>query len=264
MKQVAPLNYDVIFKKAFTHVDIFTAFVKDIIGIELNIQQVETEKRFDTPIGNVITRFDLFAEDVQNRTIVDIQHTRYPDHYDRFLHYHCAALLEQASSAQSYKPAKRVFTIVVLTSGDRYKHDVSIIDFDPKTLAGEPLGEIDHRVVYLCPKYVTDDTPENYREWLRAIEDSLDGEVDETAYQRPEIQKVFGVIEEDLVSPDERARMKDEYGMEQLKKQEFQKGVAEGKAETLLQTARNLKQADVAVEMIMRVTGLSREEVERL
>lgn len=44
MKQVASLQYGVIFKKAFSQPDIFKAFVKDIIGISLEIDKVETEK----------------------------------------------------------------------------------------------------------------------------------------------------------------------------------------------------------------------------
>jgi hypothetical protein len=60
MKQVASLRYGVIFKKAFSQPDIFKAFVKDFLGIELNIDQIETEKAFDLPIGKVDTRFDLF------------------------------------------------------------------------------------------------------------------------------------------------------------------------------------------------------------
>jgi hypothetical protein len=88
------------------------------------------KKSFDPPIGNVDSRFDLFAEDKENRIIVDIQHVRYADHYDRFLHYHCAALLEQVVSSQDYRPGLKVFTIVVLTSGDRqYKRTVSKRDW---------------------------------------------------------------------------------------------------------------------------------------
>ena len=45
MKKVASLRYGVIFKKAFSNPDIFKAFVKDFIGIELKINQVETEKK---------------------------------------------------------------------------------------------------------------------------------------------------------------------------------------------------------------------------
>ena len=91
--KVASLHYDVIFKKVFSQPDIFIGFVKDCLGITLEIDRVETEKRFDTELGKIRPRFDLFAEDKKNRVIVDIQHKRFADHYDRFLHYHCAAIL---------------------------------------------------------------------------------------------------------------------------------------------------------------------------
>ncbi len=65
---------------------------------------------FSIQVGRVASRFDLFAEDKQNRIIVDIQHVRYPDHYDRFLHYHCAALLEQVTNAYSYSPELNFWT----------------------------------------------------------------------------------------------------------------------------------------------------------
>jgi len=55
--KVAPLRYDVIFKKAFRDVEVFKAFVKDFLNIDLNISQVETEKKFIPPIGNVDSCF---------------------------------------------------------------------------------------------------------------------------------------------------------------------------------------------------------------
>ncbi len=45
MKQVASLQYGVIFKKAFSDVDVFKGFVRDILGIHLEIDKVETEKQ---------------------------------------------------------------------------------------------------------------------------------------------------------------------------------------------------------------------------
>ena len=137
MKQVAPLRYDVIFKKAFSDPEIFTAFVEAVLGIKLEIDKVETEKSFAPPIGRVASRFDLFAEDVKNRIIVDIQHVRFEDHYDAFLHYHCAAILEQIIKAENYRPQLAVYSIIVLTSGDKHKVDWASIDFDPKTRTGK-------------------------------------------------------------------------------------------------------------------------------
>ncbi|MCP4405205.1 MAG: hypothetical protein GY801_48875 [bacterium] len=144
---------------------------------------------------DVKPRFDLFAEDTAHRVIVDIQHARTTDHDDRFLYYHCAALLEQIAKAEDYHPPLHVFTVVVLTSGDRHKTDIVVTDFDQRDLAGRPLGEIPHKIIYLCPKYVTETTPEPYWEWLQAINDTLDKEVDETQYHRTAILKLFERIQ---------------------------------------------------------------------
>lgn len=233
MIKVAPLSYDVIFKKAFSKPHIFVGFVRDITGIQLEIDKVETEKEFAPSIGRVQSRFDLFAEDVKNRVIVDIQHVRFPDHYHRFLHYHCAAILEQVTKAKNYRPHAKVFTIVVLTSGDRYKKAITRIEFDPKDLEGNGLNEIAHQVLYLTPPYVNEKTPEPYRQWLLAIKDSLDGEVDETAYANPIIQEIFSTIEEDGISPEERFLMKDEYSYEEIKQEKIQEVFNKGKAEGL-------------------------------
>jgi len=256
MKQVASLQYGVIFKKAFCDPEIFTAFVRDIIGIEIEIDHVETEKQFAPPIGQVQSRFDLFAEDVKNRLVVDIQHERYGDHYDRFLHYHCTAILEQVPNAQYYRPPKKVYTIVVLTSGDKHKRDVCTIDFDPKDLQGNGLGEIHHKVIYLCPKYVSQQTPKPYRTWLLAIQDTLDGEVEESAHPMPEIQKVFNYIKKDDISPEERAKMFDEHAQALLQEDK--------KAEGKLEIAQAMLAEGEPLEKIAKYTGLSNVELEQL
>lgn len=261
MKQVASLRYGVIFKKAFCDPEIFTAFAQDVLGITLEIDHVETEKSFSPSIGRVAARFDLYAEDRKHRTVVDIQHERYSDHYHRFLHYQCVALLEQVANSEDYRPHLNVYTIVVLTSGDRHQCDVSTIDFDPKDLRGRGLGEIPHKVIYLCPKYVSDQTPAPYREWMRAIADSLDEEVDETQYTRPEIRKIFDYIEQDHISPEERARMFDEHGQEELKREKYEEGLQDGERRKALNTARKMFAKGYAAEDICELTGLTADEL---
>ena len=259
MLQVASLRYEVIFKKAFSQPQIFTAFVKDITGIQLEIDHVETEKVFDPPIGSIQSRFDLFVEDKKNRVIVDIQHKRYPDHYHRFLHYHCAAILEQAADSKNYRPHTRVFTIVLLTSSDHYQKDILRIDFDPKDLQGCGINEIQHQVWYLAPPYVTNATPEPYRQWLMAIKDSLDEEVDESQYLHPMIQQVFHSIEKDLISPEERFCMKDEFGYEEIKQEKFKEGFAEGRLEEKMANALTMLKEGADQAFVQKVTGLSIE-----
>jgi hypothetical protein len=289
MIKVASLHYGVIFKKAFSQPHIFTAFVKDCTGVELEIDHVETEKSFSPVIGNVDSRFDLFAEDKKNRIIVDIQHKRLADHYDRFLHYHCTALVEQINSSADYRARMKMITIVVLTSGDRHKTDIAITDFEPKNLAGEGIQETLHKIVYLCPKYVNEATPQPYKEWFNAINDSLDGQVNEDHYQNPILQEIFECIQIDNTSPQEYARMKDEYandqyftdkaqkakeegmkqgkkeGMEQGKKEGMKQGIEEGQQKQRTLIAQALLELDqLSPEVIAEKTGLSLIEVQAL
>ena len=275
MKKVASLRYGVIFKKAFSQPAIFTAFAQDFLGITLQIDHVETEKSFDPIIGKVDSRYDLFAEDKANRIIVDIQHVRSLDHYDRFLHYHCVALLEQVANAKNYSPDLTVFTIVILTSGDRHKVDMATIDFDPKDCAGHPLGEIKHKILYLCPKYVSEDTPQPYRQWLQAIDDSLDEEVDETRYDNQIIHDVFALIERNAISPQELARMKEEYNLEEVQQKKYQAGLQEGLEKGLkkgreesekrqLVIAKNMLEKGLDYSLVEEVTGVSLDRLKAL
>ncbi|MCP4401464.1 MAG: hypothetical protein GY801_29725 [bacterium] len=260
MKHVASLKYGVVFKKAFCDPEIFTAFVQDILGLPIEVDLVETEKEFDPPVGYVKPRFDLFAEDRKHWIVVDIQHARTSDHYDRFLYYHCVALLEQIAKAENYHPSLKVFTVVVLTSGDRHHTPISIIDFDPHDLDGKPFHEIPHKVIYLCPKYVADATPEPYREWLQAIDDTLDAEVDETHYHQAAIQKLFEAIQRDRFSPEERARMIEEFHQEELQQTKFE----EGKRIRQTEIAAALLQKGIALDVIAETTGLLQEELQML
>lgn len=264
MKQVTPLRYGVIFKKAFSQPEVFTAFVKAVLDIDIEIDKVETEKSFKPIIGKVDCRFDLYAEDPKNRLIIDIQHDRTGDHYHRFMYYHLIAVAEQVANAKNYRPNLQVLTIVVLTGYDKHQTDLSSVDFDPKSRKGQALGEIPHKIVYLAPHYVADDTPEPLRQWLLAIKDTLDEQVDETAYTDPLIQQVFDTIESDLVSPTERAKMFEENNQEELRQTQFDRGVQQGLTQSALAIAQNLLQKGFPASMVAEITGVSTEIVESL
>ncbi|MDX1908018.1 MAG: hypothetical protein SF053_15665, partial [Bacteroidia bacterium] len=71
------LDNEVYFKKVFTDVEVFTAFVKDVLGIEMQIDQVETEKVLPSTVSAIKFKMDLFAEDKNTRTVVEIQKVDY-------------------------------------------------------------------------------------------------------------------------------------------------------------------------------------------
>ena len=73
---LANLENEVHFKNVFTDIEVFTAFVKDILGIDINITKVETEKVLLDQVSPIKFEMDLFAEDEKARTIVEIQKNR--------------------------------------------------------------------------------------------------------------------------------------------------------------------------------------------
>jgi hypothetical protein len=135
MKQVAPLRYDVIFKKVFSHPDMFTALVKDFLDIELEIDKVENDKVFVPSVAKVAT---LFAEDKKNRIIVKVQH--YPDTYERFLYYQCSAI------ATNYKFPVTIITLVFFTEKNNPDSGILVHDMEPRDfISGRVIDKVYNR-----------------------------------------------------------------------------------------------------------------------
>ena len=86
------LDNDVIFKKAFFDQFVLTQFIKDILGLDLKIKKIETEKRLSPKIAYINFAYDIFAQSEDERVIVEIQRVNYDYNFDRFLHYHTMAL----------------------------------------------------------------------------------------------------------------------------------------------------------------------------
>jgi len=78
------LDNGVIFKKAFTNKVVFKAIVKDILGIDVDV--IETEKKFKSKIGYVDFELDIFADTTDRRIVIEIQRVEYNHHFDRFLY----------------------------------------------------------------------------------------------------------------------------------------------------------------------------------
>jgi hypothetical protein len=132
------LDNEVIFKKAFTDKLVFTQFLKDVIGIDIKVGKIETEKRFKPKIGYIDFFYDIFSESKDNRVIIEIQRVKYDYNFDRFLHYHMMAIAERQKSVNDYKIEPTIYTIVVLTAptaiedkdGETVKNDILISDIN--------------------------------------------------------------------------------------------------------------------------------------
>lgn len=95
---------------------------------------------------------------------------------------------------------------------------------------------------------------------MQAINDSLDEQIEETAYQCPVIQRVFELIEQDTISPTERAKMKDEYGFEEIKRGKYE----EGRCQTQCQITHQMIKLGMDLTVIAQATGLTIPQIEQI
>lgn len=261
--QVIPLKYGTIFKQAFSDPEVFCQFAEDILDIKINIDKVHTEYQYPEPIGFVRSTYDLFAEDVEQRIIVEIQQIKEVDFFDRFLYYHLISMVEQVGGYKDYAFDRTVYTIVVLTSTPRdntMNFSCAVSDMNPINEHGETLEVYPHRLVFLCPRQSNDKTPPKIKKWLDFIDDSLDGEMNESDYQESVWKKIIASIRKQSIDPDLLSEIKDDAAWERAKKIFEAEGKDEGREETLLQ-AQKMGLDNTAIAQLI---GLTVTEVERL
>ncbi len=260
MIEVIPLKYGAMFKSAFSQPEVFTQFVKDVLNIDIHIDKVHTEYEYPRQVGFVRSQYDLFAEDVAQRIIVEIQHIKEEDFFDRFLYYHLTSLVEQVGGYQEYAFERTVYTIVVLTSVPRdgtVNFSCAVSDMNPIDEHGRSHALYPHRLVFLCPRLVNDKTPAGVKRWLELIEDSLDGKIEENAYMEQSFQAILANIRQQSIDPATLASLKDEAAWEKAKRRFAREG-AELKA---LETARKMREKGFSITEISELTGLTEQQI---
>ncbi len=259
------LDNEVIFKKAFTNKIVFTAFVKDILGIEIEVDKIETEKKFTPKVGYVDFELDIFAESIDKRVAIEIQRVEYDHHFDRFLHYFLMLIIEQQRSAKEYNIQQTVYLIVVLTApytideknGKPIKDEVLLIDLNPKTLQGELRDLYGHQFVALNPNHPNKDTPQRIRDWLDLIYQSIHSPDRPVLNTRNiGIKKAIELISFDNLTPAERTAAKN--------KEAAKVTVAKIGNARAIEIAENLMKEGLSDELIAKVTKFSLAKIQAI
>jgi len=269
MTEVLSLHYGAVFKHAFSQPHIFREFVRDVTGIDINPEMIHTEYEYTEPVGNVNIKYDIFAEDIKERVIIEIQHIKEEDFFDRFLYYHMIGIIEQVAKHDAYKPPKRVITIVVLASVPRDgsvsfswgRHLMEILDEYNQRHQITP-----HELIFLNPRLVNEQTPASVRPWLELIKDSFDKEINESDYESPTFQQVIEIIHKAIKDSDVSTGMKDETAWEMASQRFHQEGIEEGieqgRRQQQEETARVMLAEGIGQPIIALATGLTIGEIE--
>ncbi len=262
---LARLDNQVFFKKAFTDKIVFKAFVKDIVGIEVEPDKIETEKGFEPKIGSINFRYDIFAEDTQRRVIIEIQKVEYDHNFDRFLHYHLQAITQQQRTSEDYSVKRTVYTIVVMTApykmhqktNEIYKDEVLISSLNPKNLKGIERKVFNHEIIFLNPNYKDEATPENYRDWLDLIYESIHNpKTPNINLSNIGVKRVSEVIDIENVTPEEMELAKIDASKRKV--------IVLEREDERREIAKKMILAKSDDAFIKQITGLGFAEIQRL
>jgi predicted transposase/invertase (TIGR01784 family) len=267
------LDNEVIFKKAFTDKLVFTQFVKDVIGLDIIVKKIETEKSFQPKIAYIDFSYDIFAETTDNRVIVEIQRVNYDYNFDRFLHYHIMAIAELQRKASDYKIKPKVYTIVVLTAplriedeeGKAVEDDVLILDMIPHNRHGKFVKFLGHQLMFLSPHLKTDDTPPALKDWFDLILESIKNpENPKINLQNKAIKRAAELIEDDNLTPEIRTASKIAVATEETRQIVEKQAKAEGHRQANLETAQKMIAKGFDVNTISELTGFEVETINKL
>jgi predicted transposase/invertase (TIGR01784 family) len=261
---LAPLNRGVIFKKLFTDPDILKAFAKDLLDIELDPQIIETEKKFFPAIGPIDIGIDVFVEDPKHRIVLEIQRVWYDYHYDRFLYYHNAAIIELQRGHEKYKLDHTVYTIIfcsfTLNNKDEQKGMI-VTTLHSQAEDGEILPLYPHKLIFLNSNYNNENIPAGVKDWLELMDESIKHPANpQINVNRIIIQKAADMIQGDKLTPTQLAKLKDETEYEGYASRKMEEGRKEGRMET----ARKMLAKGFSYAEISELTGLSPDELAQL
>lgn len=266
---LAPLDNETIFKTAFTDKTVFKSFVKDILGIDIEVDKIETEKKFEPKVGNIDITLDIFAESTDHRVIIEIQRVDYDYNFDRFLHYFMMAVAQLQKRAEEYTIDRTVYTIVVLTAPYKIdqknqkpiKDEVMITSVNPRNLDDKIVEVYGHKLIFLNHYYRKENTPANYRDWLDLIYESIHNPDNyRVNLNHAGIKKAVELIEFERLSPEKLHQMKVDAQRKVMRKLELDKAVETRNKEI----AKKMKNKGSEIDFISEITGLSTEEIEKL
>jgi len=174
-------------------------------------------------------------------------------------------IAEQQKNAKEYNIDLTVYVIVVLTSpytineknGKAILDEVLLLNLNPQTLKGEVRDLFGHQFVCLNPNHPDQDTPQQIRDWLDLIYQSIhspERPVLNTANEG--IRKAVELISFENLTPEERTKAKNkEASMVTIAKIENRRNI---------EIAKSLLQTPLSNEDIAKHTDLTVEQIEQL
>ena len=283
-KYINPFT-DYGFKKIFGEepnkdllLDFLNELLKEEQGKIKNLTYLKTEK-FGSSDYDRKAIFDLYCENEKGeKFIVEIQKSKHNFFKDRTVCYSTFPIREQANQKDWNSELKAVYTIAILDfvfdedkdDSEKYRYDVKLTDIETNKIFYDKLT-----FIYLeMPKFnkTVDELESRFEKWLYVIRNlnRLDRVPDEL--KEKIFDKLFKVAEIAKFTPKQVRSYEDSLKYYRDLKNSLNtardegkiEGKTEGKKERNFEIAKTGLKEGLSLEIIMKLTGLTEKEIERL
>ena len=215
--------------------------------------------------------FDLYCENEKGeKFIVELQKTKQSFFKDRTVYYSTFPIREQAKRADWNYELKAVYTIAILDfvfdedkkEPNKYRYDIKLTDIETKKVFYDKLT-----FIYLeMPKFnkTIEELETRFDKWLFVLRNlnKLDRVPDKLREQI--FDKLFETAEIAKFTPAQIQSYEDSLKYYRDLKNSLDTAKEEGVEEGKIEVAKNAIQEGLSTEVIMKITGLTKEQVEQI
>lgn len=277
-------RYDITFKKVFSNPDLLISFLNALLPLKddeqvESIEYLSPEMLPETPT-NKFSVVDVCCKDRKGRQfIVEMQMVWSEEFKSRVLLNASKAYVRQLEKGERYDLLRPVYSLNLVNEifekdlpEDEFYHFYQLVHekHTEKVIKGL------HIVFVELPKF----TPRNWGEkkmmvlWLRFLTEINKNtkEVPAELLENPYIGKAVSLMEESAMTEEERYAYEKNLDsisiektiMEGIREKSMAQGIAIGETKNKLENAKKMKELNVSSDIIMQVTGLTIDEIEKL
>jgi len=264
---LSPRN-DLVFKLLFgdeRSIEQLTDFLKSVLRIpaeDYDLLTIVDPHLLPEYKGDKLGIIDVKLKTKSGKVInIEIQVNPMPQMKERVVFYDAKMITEQIGTKENYENIKKVISVVItdylfIKESPKYHH--RFVFYDPENNV-EFTDVIEIHTLEL-PKLPSNEDGTPLWVWMKFLDAKTEEELNMVATKSPQVKKAVVRLME--LSADERTRMLYE-AREKERRDNYarEKGARHG---GLLDVARNAIQMDMPIDNIIKLTGLTRTEVESL
>lgn len=268
-------KYDVVFQALFqgNQDNITQSLISDILGEQVEIIDIKTDSTITRKYPNdKVGRLDLKTK-FKDGTIcqIEMQMSDEKDTVKRILYYWSKTYSKQLKRGEYYKDLKKTIGIIITNYEVKELKEIEELDTKWQIIEaknGKKLltDDLELRIIEIpkAERILKKDKYNRIAQWLMFLDNPNTERVEEIMKENEEVKKANSVLH--IMSEDEElqrlAELREKWDLDE--RSAIQNAKDDGEEKAKIEIAKKMKTKGMDVDTIIEITGLSKEEIEKI